>query len=332
MGIRLCALSFLAFMAACGSDKKTSSSTASTTDESSSTSAAVSTAATTASKMAQQTTISSQSQADQSETATSGSDDSSGTTDSSSKKKGGSLQINPDPTIDFNNVLASDFNVALNFNNYIAADNASTNGDLSAKVHKGSNGNVTVSLEGTINQTYPNGQQIHQSCEPNFAVTKQGTKDTGKVVRDLRGIVIRTLESAENPNLDFNFRINHTDTIVTDLYTTSDLTSRTITGTATISDANNTDSAVITFNNVVRPNPSVCLCPTEGSITVALTENSTTDTITNTFNGTCGQVAVSESVSASVAVSTSTKTAATTSSTTAASTQTVVTWDFCTPS
>jgi hypothetical protein len=165
----------------------------------------------------------------------------------------------------------------------------------------------------------------------------------GKVVREIRGTLRRMLQTTGDPNTDFDFLINHQSTVVTDLYTSSTLTSRTLSGTATVTDGNNAITAVITFNDVVRPAPSVCLCPTQGSITVNYTAGEATETITHTFNGTCGQVVVTEPWSAAVAVSRSaeatTASSATASSTTASSGTTASSavytslsaWDFCTP-
>jgi len=364
MKLRSYAVCLLALLAACGTEKSQATAADETAangaNGSSALPATTSSLALGASKMAQQTTASSQSQADQSETATSGSDDQSGTSKLVQKREQrGQLGIHPTSGIDFNDLisghLSGDFDVALDFNAWLGPDLGSANGNVTVSVHRGGDDGDDITLTGSIEQAYDDSRHIHQSTEPNITVTKKGSRGMGKVVRQIRGTLRRMLQSTGDPNTDFDFLINHQSTVVTDLYASSTLTSRTVSGTATVTDANNAVTAVITFNDVVRPAPSVCLCPTQGSITVAYTAAGVTQTITHAFNGTCGQVVVTEpwstaavangsaqamaalsgsSSGVSGTASSSTASAGTASSSTTAGSAvhtSLSTWDLCTP-
>ncbi len=333
-----------AALAACGSNKTTSSTTANTTGSTGTTGTA-SKYALNSSTMAEQATTSCQNQADQSETATSGSDDSSGTSKLTlDQSRGGFLGIHPQPGIDFNMPVAGDFNVALNFQSYVGPDSCTSDGNVQVYVQHHANGDNSIVLQGTIQQSYANGHDIEQSTDPTITIVKQGTRAGGRVVREINGIVHRTLMSADNPNADFNFLIDHNGTVVTDIYVSGSLSSRTITGNSSITDGTSGDSAVITFTNVVRPAPTTCLCPTAGTISVAYTHANATETISHAFNGTCGQVTISENLSAAAAVAagatattapsstTASATGSTTASASAATSSTsTVTWDNCIP-
>lgn len=305
-----------AAFAACGSDKKTAATTEGTASDGSG-ATPLSALALNASKMAQQATASSQSQADQSETASSGSDDNSGTADSANgtpslaKGRGGELGIRPQPGVDFNQVVAIDFNVSLDFNAYVGPNQATANGNVNVAIRHGSNGNSNITLQGTIEETDSKGHHLRQSTEPNITVAKEGSRKGGKVVRELRGIIRRTL-TADTAAASFDLLIDHTDTIVTDLYANSSLTNRTISGSASVTDADSGDSAVLTFTNLTRSSPKVCLCPTGGSISAAYTHAGTTKTIDHTFSTTCGEVTVEEHLTAAASAKATDTAAATT--------------------
>lgn len=328
----------LVVVAACGSDKSTTS--IPVTEGGDSTIAPGSNtlpsgATFTSSKMAQQATSSSQNQADQSETATSGSDDNSGT----SRHLGGALGIHASPNVTFANPMGADFNVTLNFAAYEGPDDCARNGNVQVNVSHGSDGTSDVVLSGSISESYSNDRTVMQSTEPNIRIVKRGARDAGQVIREIQGALRRTLNNAANPDTDFDYLINHTGTVVTDVYTSGTLSNRTINGTVTITDAQHGASATLAFENVGRATPATCLCPTSGTITVDYTAAGKSENTSHTFNGTCGQVVMvdlSAVATASASTQSSTSSAGTASSTSAngsvsSAATTTVLWDFCTP-
>jgi hypothetical protein len=324
----------LALVAACGSDKTVDEAPAPVLGP-------ISASKLASSKMVEQATTSTQTQADQSETATSGSDDASGTSKASANQRRGEVNIRVTPTVNFTNPLSADFNVVLDFNNYVGPNAAAQNGNVQIVVRGGkSKDDHGMVITGDVSETYDGNHKIKQSTEPNIQINKSGNRGVGRVVREIKGVVRRALQDATDPNDTFNFLIDHTDTIVTDLYEANILSSRAINGTVKVTDTTNAAKALITFNNVSRPAPSTCLCPTSGNITVAYTREGNTEATSHAFSSTCGEVVITD-VAASAPTSTTVKATASAESTandaslaTASAPTSVsskVTWAFCTP-
>ena len=322
----------MTFFVGCGSSpsasSNASSAAATAADTTGATIAAPNAVSLTGSKIAQQSTSSAQAQADQSETATSGSDDGSGTSKMANIRHGGVLGVRPSAgAVLGNGPISADFNVTLDFNAYLGPNSATANGAMSVDVHHGMGGDCNVYLTGSITETFSGGREIHQSTDPNIHVAKMGTRAVGRVVREIDGIVRRTLANAQDANEDFDLLIDHTGTTVTDLYLDSTLSSRSITGTIMVTDETTQATATVAFNDVTRPNPETCLCPTSGSITVTLVTAATTETSTHAFTATCGQVQVTVTGSAKTTSST-----ASSPTSAAADVDQTVTWGYCTPS
>lgn len=256
----------------------------------------------TSSKIAQQSTASSQTQADQSETATSGADDGSGTSKRADRKRGGQLGIDAPAGITLTGgPITADFNVTLDFNAYLGPNAATSQGRVHGDVRHGPDGDCDVVLTGSITESFSGSRDVKQATNPNVHIVKKGTRAAGKVVRQISGFVRRSLADAQDANNDFDLSLDHTGTLVTDLYADNALTTRTLQGTVQVVDAKSGAMGTVTFNNVTRPDPAQCLCPTSGTITVALTRGTNTEVVTHTFSSTCGVVGAAGSIEATVA-------------------------------
>lgn len=273
------------------------------------------------SKMAQQSTASADEQSDMSETATTGEDDDSGAATAPKAPgsgPGAAFGFSANGKAGWGNSPSApmdEFTASMSFRGN-KHGNAMLSGNVNAMVAPtphpmGSmadavNANLTMTLVMDFNRTLGNGETITVVTEPNVVVTKSGRRDhgVGTVTRTLNGTVHRTLSGAKDGNDNFDLTITHNGTTVVDAYMGNRLSTRTTSGTTTVVNNISKETAVTTFNQLVRGKPSDCQCPTGGSVEVKVTaQDGTVSDHTYTFAGTCGaaNVDVHADVSAAAA-------------------------------